>query len=41
MQRPKEMTRILFNHYLWCKEQGRNTKWYGSFRSRSRNKKHN
>ena len=23
-----EMTRILYNHYLWCKKEGRDTSWY-------------
>ena len=41
MQKPKDMTKILFHHFLWCKKEGRNVRWYGSFRSRSRNKKHN
>jgi len=24
----EEMTRILYNHYLWCKKEGRDTSWY-------------
>ena len=23
-----EMTKILYNHYLWCKKEGRDTSWY-------------
>ena len=24
----KELTIIMYNHYLWCKENGRDTSWY-------------
>tara|TARA_R100001015_G_C4522495_1_gene91112 strand:- start:30 stop:143 length:114 start_codon:yes stop_codon:yes gene_type:complete len=23
-----EMTKILYNHYLWCKKEGRDVGWY-------------
>ncbi len=42
MQKRKTLnTTILFNHYLWCKKEGRDTSWYGSSRSCSGDKKYN
>lgn len=34
-----EVSRILYNHYLWCKKEGRDTSWYDNRSEQSKRNK--